>query len=94
MANKSDFDSWIVSLGKKYLAEHPERKITIKKTVEIPLEECEYCGNGKPLFEIPFSDTCIKVSADKLSVSCSCGFDVVLSVNFCPICGRKTQHND
>lgn len=93
MANK-EFESYLVGITKKYMQDHPESKLTVTKKIEVPVNECEYCSeNAKPIFEIPFSDTCIKVEADKISVSCSCGYKVAVKCNYCPKCGRKIAND-
>lgn len=90
MSGKQELESYLVTIAKKYMVDHPDVNVKATKRVEIPLNECEYCSkNPKAIFEIPFSDTCVKVVADKLSVSCSCGFEIDENINFCPKCGRE-----
>ena len=90
MANRSDFDSWIVSIGKKYLAEHPNEDLKITKNTKQSLLVCDYCNYEKSLSEIPFDDyDYIKIIGRRMVGSCSCRRSMEIKINYCPMCGRE-----
>ena len=92
MANSDDLESYLVTIAKKYLQEHPNAELSMTKTVKTPIRTCEYCNGETAIFEIPFSDKKVKLNAGKLCISCSCGYKVELQVNYCPMCGRKINN--
>lgn len=86
MANRQNFDNYIMSCLKKYEEKHPDIKLSAKKTVQIPIDGCEYCRTEDDLYNIPFY-LGVRIENGNLIID---GDNVVnIKIHFCPICGKK-----
>lgn len=84
-----DLESYIMRCARQYEQKNPDKKVHLRKMVEIPTNECEYCDRGQEIYQIPFSLTA-HIHRGELIIGDG---DTYLgkSIKYCPMCGRNLE---
>lgn len=87
MANRKDFDNYIMACVRKYEENHPNDVLKATKKVDIPVKECVYCnGSPKYIYNIPFYRS-VGIENNELVILDD--NKTTIKINYCPMCGRK-----
>ena len=82
----NELDSYIMKCARAYAKKHPEKRVTARTTIDVPIEECAYCESCQPISDIPFGLK-VNISGNKLVVEDGDSLTSV-DINYCPICGK------
>ena len=86
MANRVDFDNYIMACVKKYEEKHPEDRFVVKKNIKVPVEGCKVCRSEDDLYNIPFYQSVSVENGELVVVNED---TIKIKIHYCPICGRK-----
>ena len=69
---------------KKLLGANPNHIITYKGELNM----CDYCKNREDE-ENKFIDESMQIYGNEIVAFCECGYDIVVEIAYCPMCGRE-----